>query len=296
MAGVSSPPVPTAAATPPPAAQTGRRSRAVRRRRQSVFRWVVVAITTTFFAIPLIAMLDFSTRTLAGSRTGKAWATLVDVGALSTDYQPLWDGLRTSLILVVLTVLIMVVLLVPTMTWIRLRLPGLRRPMEFICLLPLTIPAIVLVVGLAPIYRGLAMIFSTSAIWLCFAYVVLVLPFAYRALDAGLGAIDVRTLSEAARSLGASWPTVMWRVVMPNIRVSVASSCFVTVALVLGEFTIASLLSRNNLQTGLLSISATDPRLAVAIALVALLLAFVLLLALSLIDRASSSGKSGARA
>ncbi len=267
--------------------------RASRRRRQSVFRWVVVAVSAVFFVIPLIAMLDFSTRTLAGTRTGKAWATLVDVGTLSTTYQPLWDGLKTSLILVVLTVAIMVLLLVPTMTWIRLRLPGLRRPMEFICLLPLTIPAIVLVVGLAPIYRGLASVFSTSAVWLCFAYVILVLPFAYRALDAGLGAIDVRTLAEAARSLGAGWFTVMWRVVLPNIRAAVVSACFLCVALVLGEFTIANLLSRNNLQTGLLSISATDPRLAVAVALVALVFAFILLLALSFLDRGRRTSRAG---
>ena len=41
----------------------------------------------------------------------------------------------------------MLVLLVPTMIWVRLRVPRLRRLVEFICLLPLTIPAIVLVVG-----------------------------------------------------------------------------------------------------------------------------------------------------
>ena len=198
------------------------------------------------------------------------------------------------MILVLLTVAIMLGLLVPTMTWVRLRLPALRRPMEFLCLLPLAIPAIVLVVGLAPIYRGLATVFSTSSIWLAFAYVVLVLPFAYRALDAGLAAIDVRTLSEAARSLGAGWFTLMWRIVLPNIRGAVVSASFLTVALVLGEFTVASLLSRNNLQTGLLSISATDPRLAVAVALVALLLAFVLLLGISFVGR-SGPGRSGSR-
>ena len=113
-----------------------------------------------FFVIPLIAMLDFSTRLLSGTRTGKAW---VDPGQPRHAGDRLLGrcgtGCKTSLILVVLTVVIMVVLLVPTMTWIRLRLPGLRRPMEFICLLPLTIPAIVLVVGLAPIYRGIAEMF-----------------------------------------------------------------------------------------------------------------------------------------
>ena len=105
----------------------------------------------------------------------------------------------------------MLVLLVPTMTWVRLRLPGLSRTVEFICLLPLTVPAIVLVVGLTPVYAWVTYFLGGNAIWLSFAYVVLVLPYAYRSLDAGLRAIDVRTLSEAARSLGAGWFTVMRR-------------------------------------------------------------------------------------
>jgi putative spermidine/putrescine transport system permease protein len=259
--------------------------RARRRRRQAMFRRVVTVAVGLFFVVPLAAMLDFSTRTLGGGRTGKAWAALVDTGRLTTEYRPLWDGLLASLALAALTVVIMVVLLVPTMTWVRLRVPALQRPIEFLCLLPLTIPAIVLVVGLAPIYRGISGLLSTSAIWLCFAYVVLVLPFAYRALDAGLSAVDVRTLSEAARSLGAGWAGVLWRIVLPNLRGAVLSAAFLSVALVLGEFTIASLLNRTTLQTGIFTVSQADPRLATAMALVALLVAFVLLVVLTFTSR-----------
>ena len=142
-------------------------------------------------------------------------------------------------------------LLVPTVIWVRLRLPRLRRTVEFICLLPLTIPAIVLVVGLAPVYAWVTYLISGSSLMLTFAYTVLALPYAYRSIDAGLSAIDVRTLSEAARSLGAGWGAVMWRVVLPNIRSAVLSAAFLTVALVLGEFTIASLLNRDNVQVAI---------------------------------------------
>jgi putative spermidine/putrescine transport system permease protein len=261
---------------------------AARRRKQTILRFVVVIAVMVFFMVPLISMLDFSTRLLSGARTGKAWSSLLHLGSLAqTDstYEPLWDGLKASLWLVVLTVAIMVVLLVPTMTWVRLRAPALRRPMEFICLLPLTIPAIVLVVGLAPIYRFIARTTgSTASVWLCLVYVVLVLPFAYRALDAGLAAIDVKTLAEAARGLGAGWATIILRIVMPNIRTAIVSACFLAVALVFGEFTVAYLLSRDNLQTGIFLVSQDDGRLAVAMALVALVLGFLLLLALSFLS------------
>ena len=122
----------------------------------------------------------------------------------------------------------MLVLLVPTMIWVRLRVRWLARTMEFLCLLPLTIPAIALVVGLGEIYNRLQR-FSLSALMLFWVYVILALPYAYQALAAGLSAIDVETLSEAARSLGASWFTVMVRVIAPNMRQAILNALLLTV-------------------------------------------------------------------
>ena len=103
----------------------------------------------------------------------------------------------------------MLVILVPTMIWVRLRAPWARGIVEFLCLLPLTIPALVIVVGLRNVYLWVTYFLGESALTLTFVYVVLVLPFAYRALDAALSAIDLKTLSEAARSLGAGWLTTI---------------------------------------------------------------------------------------
>jgi putative spermidine/putrescine transport system permease protein len=267
-----------AAGTPRPS-RLGRR----RRRRQAIQRWVVVVVIGTFFLLPFVAMVEFTTRAPSGTgRTLAVWQTLADVGKLANQYPDLLDGLVASAGLVVLTVGLMLVLLVPTMIWVRLRLPWLRRPLEIVCLLPLTVPAIVLVVGLAPVYAWVAYFLGPSSLTLCFAYAVLVLPYAYRALDAGLQAVDVRTLSEAARSLGAGWGTVIARVVLPNIRSAMLSASFLSVALVLGEFTVANLLSRTNVQVAINLLGKRDPSISVAVSLAALLLAFVLLLVLSL--------------
>jgi putative spermidine/putrescine transport system permease protein len=180
------------------------------------------------------------------------------------------------------------------MTWVRLRLPGLSRTVEFVCLLPLTVPAIVLVVGLTPVYSWLTGWLTyffggtvgESTIWLALAYVILVLPYAYRSLDAGLRAIDVRTLSEAARSLGAGWGTVMWRIVLPNLRTAVLSASFLAVALVLGEFTIANLFSRTNLQVAMYLLGKSDAQISIAVGLVMLVFAFVVLFAMSFVGNA----------
>jgi putative spermidine/putrescine transport system permease protein len=248
-----------------------------RARKQRVFRWTVLVVLGVFFLLPLAAMVEFS------SRDAETWPLLVNWPKLSERYPDLAEGIIASLLQAGFTALLMLVLLVPTAVWVRLRLPRLRRLIEFLCLLPLTIPAIVLVVGLAPVYAWVTYFFGGSSLTLVFAYTVLVFPYAYRAIDAGLSAIDVKTLAEAARSLGAGWGTVMWRVVLPNIRTAVLSAAFLTVALVLGEFTIASLLNRTNLQVAINFLGKSSATMSVAVSLTALLLAFVLLLLLSLL-------------
>ncbi|CCI52096.1 ABC transporter permease [Nostocoides jenkinsii] len=265
--------------------------RAAVRRKQAIFRWVTVSLVLAFFMLPLIGMLDFTTKVRRGGRTMATWKTLMNVSEISTKYPALKEGFIASIGLSVITVVIMLALLVPTMTWVRLRLPGMSRLVEFICLLPLTVPAIVLVVGLAPVYSWVFYLFGESTLWLGLAYVVLVLPYAYRALDAGLRAIDVKTLSEAARSLGASWFRVMWRIVLPNLRTAVLSASFLSVALVLGEFTIANLFSRRNLQVAMYQLGKSDAKISVAVGLLSLVFAFVVLFAMSFVGAQRSGSR-----
>src|ERR1700716_3888995 len=170
----------------------------------------------------------------------------------------------------------MLLLLLPTMVWVRLRLPGLHRIIEFLCLLPLTIPAIALVVGLVPISRWMRINISDS---------ILMLPYSYRALDAGLAAIDIKTLSEAARSLGAGWGTVMLRVIVPNMSSALLNASVLSVAVVLGEYTFANLLSYENLQVAIAYVGLTSAGTSVAVAVASLLFAFVLLMILSFVGR-----------
>lgn len=255
-------------------------------------RWVILGLIGVLFALPILSMVEFTLRGgLEGGYTIDRWVT-VFTGQLGPEYRQLWVAIGNSLLLAVVTVAIMLVLLVPTMILVHLSFPRLRRVLEFVCLIPISIPAIVLVVGLAPVY-GVISRAAGSGVWtLAFAYGILVLPYAYRAIQANLDSVDVKTLSEAARSLGANWLTVLFRVIVPNLRRGLLAASFIAVAVVLGEFTVASLLNRVNLQTALLIVNKADPYIAAIFALLSLLFAFLLLL---VIGRVGSAPRKGAQ-
>jgi putative spermidine/putrescine transport system permease protein len=256
-----------------------------RRRRLNAFRYVVFTLFGLFIVLPLLALARFS---LEGSKLGtwsvSAWTQIV-------SYPGLASAVELTLELAVLTSVAMLVLLLPTMIWIKLRVQWISRTFEFLCLLPLTIPAIALVVGLGPVYNRIQH-YSLSALQLFWVYVILALPYAYRALASGLDALDAVTLAEAARSLGASWFTVMFRVIAPNMRQAILNSVLLTGALVLGEFTIAYLLLFNTLQPTLYSISRNTPNAGVVFStsLASLLFAFALLIIVSYAGRRRRRG------
>ena len=240
----------------------------------------VFLVLGAFFLVPIGAMFEFSTRgnSTNAPRTLDAWTAIVKVPDLV-------QAITVSLQLAAITSVAMLVLLLPTMVWVRLRLPALNRVIEFICLLPLIVPAIALVVGMVPLYRWIGVNLSDSILTLSFAYLILVLPYTYRTLDAGLAAIDLKTLTEAARSLGAGWGTVMLRVVVPNMSSAILNACLLSVALVLGEFTFANLLAFENLQVAILYVALVSAGTSIAVAVASLLFAFTLLMILSFVGR-----------
>ena len=154
-----------------------------------------------------------------------------------------------SLLCAVAAIVLGLVLVVPAAYFVRLRLQWLRPVMEFITLLPLIVPPIILVFGHIKLFNSSSLLPLTNStlgtdILLVCGYVTLALPYMYRAIDTGLRAIDVRSLSEAAQSLGAGWFTVLAKVILPNIIVAILSGAFLTFAIVIGEYVFAALLDR----------------------------------------------------
>jgi putative spermidine/putrescine transport system permease protein len=211
-------------------------------KRSRLGSWIAIVVGALYFLVPLIGTFEFSLRLRRGEYSFEAY----EIVLADPRFQ---QSFLYSTIQALVTIVFGILLVLPTAYWIQLRLPRLRPIVEFITLLPLVIPAIVLVFGYLRIYNSSSWLPMTGSeratdVLLMCSYVTLALPYMYRAIETGLRAIDVRTLTEAAESLGASWPTIMFRVIFPNVRVAVLSGAFLTFAIVIGEFTMASLLDR----------------------------------------------------
>jgi putative spermidine/putrescine transport system permease protein len=204
--------------------------------------WLAITIGAAYFLIPLIATFEFSLRLRRGEYSFDAYRVVLADPRFQATF-------GYSVLVALATILLGVLLVVPTAYWMELKLRKLRPVVEFITLLPLVIPPIVLVFGYLHTYNSSSLIPMTSSprstdLLLTLGYVTLALPYMYRAVDTGLRAIDVRTLTEAAESLGAGWTTIMFKVIFPNVRVAILSGAFLTFAIVIGEYPMASLLDR----------------------------------------------------
>lgn len=209
---------------------------------KNIWAWIILIIGLVYFFLPLLATFEFSLRMIKDRYTFEAYRVAFTDAKfyLNFGYSFLWA---------ILTIIISLLLVVPTAYWVHWRMRKMRPWVEFVTLMPFVVPAVVLVFGMSRLYGGGLKVFGTpvlvltgTPILLLAGYVILSLPYMFRAVDTGLRAIDVRTLTEAALSLGAGWGTILTKVIFPNLRVAILSGVFLTFAIVMGEFTFASLL------------------------------------------------------
>jgi len=245
--------------------------------------WVTFALGAAYFFIPLIATMEFSMRARRGVYSFDAYKVVLgDVRFQQT--------FTYSVVVAICTIVLGVLVVVPAAYWIRLRLPQLRPLVEFITLLPLVIPAIVIVFGYIRMYGSNSWLpFLGSArgtdVLLIIGYSTLALPYMYRAVDTGLRTIDVRTLTEAAQILGAGWITIVTRVILPNVLIAVLSGAFLTFAIVIGEFTMASLLNRPAFGPYLQNIGANRAYEPAALAIIAFAITWACMSVIQILSR-----------
>ncbi len=206
--------------------------------------WVIYIFGALYFLVPLGATFYWSLRAEKDVLGFEAYRKLF----ADTNFVP---SFSQSLVNAIAAIIISLIMVVPTAYWVTLRLPKLRPVVEFITMLPFVIPAVVLVLGLIRLYSRPPLLwtatYDSSRVLLVCVYAALSFPYMFRAVDNGLRAMDVKALTEAAQSLGAGWPTILFRVIFPNLRVSLLSGALLTFAIVIGELTIALFMAQRTL-------------------------------------------------
>ena len=249
---------------------------------------IVLIAAAIFFMAPLLSMARFALQNVQVFQLEKS--NLFDKWSFSEvtkafDEPGFKPTLFLSLRLALGTVLLTLGLLIPTALLVHVKLPKARPAVEFLTLLPYMVPPITLVAGVIGFIRPNARWFVASNYALIPFYAILALPFTYRSIDAGIRAIDVRTLIDASRSLGAGWGTTLRRALLPNLRSAIISSSFLTATVVLGEFTMAQVLLKRTFPTFLAEYGVKEGRGGIALALLTLIATTVLLVLLTVVTR-----------
>ncbi len=249
------------------------------KKRASGVAWFFFLAAALYLLMPLVAMFWSSATTPKGF-TLIAYSQIFETPGFSETFL---FSLRSAL----LTILISVGLIVPTTYWVQLRIPRMRPVIEFLTIVPLVIPALLMTFGLIRFFNGTSLTNSANGtyIMLIGAYVIISFPYMYRSVDAGMQAINIRTLTEAAQSLGAGWGTIIGRVIFPNLLVAVLNGSFITFSICLGEFTIASLLSQPAFTPYMLDLSTRQADQATALGIISFILTWVSVLLIQVVSR-----------
>ena len=276
------------------------RRRAVGLGRVRWWRVITLGVLGIYFIVPLAATFWFTVYT-----PGKHQFSLSPYGQIFSA-PGFGTSVRMTVEVALLTIVILYLLLVPAMIAVQLRLPRLKPVLESLAMVPLVLSPVALVVGVQTVLSwglntpGTALFQFTADLQnqsfpliLPIVYVVIALPFAYRSLDAQLRTVDLKTLVEASRGLGASWPVTIWRAVVPNLRSGLLSGAILTLALVFGEYTISSILQFLPFSVWIVQDGqgATSGQLAPAVSLLSLLLSWAVLFLVSFLGGRRAAGR-----
>ncbi|HEX8938643.1 MAG TPA: ABC transporter permease subunit [Candidatus Limnocylindrales bacterium] len=250
---------------------------------------VVLVLAVLYFFLPLVGTASFALS------TGKVFTLQPLLDALADpDAQ---GSILLSLGFAVATTVVTVAIVAPSAYLVELRLPRLRSLLDFVTILPFVIPPIILTLGLEEVYgiHGVVNLVG-SPVLLIGGYFALTLPFVYRAIDNALRAIDVRTLTEAAESLGAGPIRTFLRIIVPSISTGLLSAALLGFTTIMGEFTLASLMGYPTFPVMLNNTYASAAREAASLVLVAFFITWACVLALAVVSRRSPAARAVATA
>ena len=259
---------------------------------------MAIGFFLAYMLIPVLATYVFSVA-IRWDRTVLPEGYTLEWYATAFEHPYFSITLGNSFIVSTACVAISLLLVVPTAYWVHTRVPAAKPLLDVLTILPFGIPGVILALALIRVYSFPPLV--RSPFLLISACVIFSMPFMYRPVSTSLQAIDLRTLTESAQSLGANTWQILRRVIAPNILPGILSGSLLVFATVFAEFTLANLITGASFKTFpvlLVEFTRRDGRVAAALSVISFTIAWLVslvILRVSGLGGRSSEEAMGAR-
>jgi putative spermidine/putrescine transport system permease protein len=202
--------------------------------------WLQLAVTLAvcaFLVVPvgMSILAGVTENYFMGVKSGLTFRWVVEVWDLYRE--TIWRSIGIALACLACTALIGV----PAAYALARAQSRWTRWIEELLTLPIAVPGLATALALILLYGGWRE-FRGSWLFILVGHVLFTLPFMVRSVLAVMLAVDLRTLEEAAASLGGGFAHRFFNVVLPNVMPGVLAGALMVVTLSMGEFNLTWML------------------------------------------------------
>lgn len=209
------------------------------------YAYTILVFFAIYFFLPFIMTGIYAFSTEWGKTFFPTGMTVQWMKQLFLDISFIKAVLR-SLILATTVLLFILCVMLPTVLTIVISFPNLNKYMQGMSLMPYVIPGVILVTALLKMYAKLNV---SMLIVLAGALFVMSIPVIYFGLYNSLISINTKQLIEAGKTLGATSLTLIFKVIIPNIRIGVVLSSVMIFSALFGEYLLTNLLIGGRFET-----------------------------------------------
>lgn len=209
------------------------------------WRWPIAAAAWTFMLLtavmPIVALAYASFTSRWTTRLDADLLTIRNYVNLAEKEPNAWAAIWNSMVLSFGAATLAVALAIMVGITVLKRKDAFGRTLDYVAMLPITMPGMVFAVGLLAAYIRPPLVLYGTYYIILLAYVTLFIPVGMRSVNAALTQLDP-ALEEAAQMSGAGWMRRMGNILIPLIRPSLVAGWVLIFVTLMKEFSSSVLL------------------------------------------------------
>jgi len=209
--------------------------------RRSVASWLLFGAIAVYLLLPMLAVMLYAFATVWQARILPDGYTFDHFATVFTEPR-IVAAIARSLVLSFVVTLLDIVIVLPAAYWSRVRNKRIRPLIEVGAAIPFVLPFLVIAFGIDRLVGMVTPSFQNTIWILILGQAAVAFPFLYWSVDGAMSAAGIERLSEAAETCGARPRQIVWRIVIPSIRVGIVTGSILVFATTFGEFSLAQVL------------------------------------------------------